>query len=137
MDVRSIRSRLSLPAVFLIALTLVLAPVAPALAGAGMLDTGSLIDQADSGDTRAHLLEQLHDAEVRAQLIEMGVDPKQAEDRVARLTDAELARLEAHLQTDPAGASGALGVVAIVFLVFVVLDAMGITDIFSFVQPSR
>ncbi|MGM0552317.1 MAG: PA2779 family protein [Pseudomonadota bacterium] len=125
------------PATFLLALTLGLLPASPALAGPGMLDTGSLIEEASADDPRTRLLNQLADAEVRAQLIAMGVDPERAEQRVVRLTDAELAQLEARMGTDPAGASGALGVVAIVFMVFVILDALGVTDIFSFVGPAR
>ncbi len=137
MRVPSFRQVLSAPAAFLVALALTLLPATPAFAGVGMLDTGSMIQQASADDTRAQLLEQLNDAEVRAQLIEMGVDPERAEQRVARLTDEELARLEAHMETDPAGAASALGVVAIVFVVFVILDAVGVTDIFSFVGPAR
>ncbi len=134
---RSFRRLLTFPAAFLVALTLGLLPASPALAGPGMLDTGSMIQQASADDTRARLLERIGDAEVRAQLIAMGVDPERAEERVARLTDEELVRLEAHMGTDPAGAAGALGVVAIVFMVFVILDALGVTDIFSFVGPAR
>lgn len=134
---RSFRRLLTFPAAFLVALTLGLLPASPALAGPGMLDTASMIQQASADDTRARLLERIGDAEVRAQLIAMGVDPERAEERVARLTDEELVRLEAHMGTDPAGAAGALGVVAIVFMVFVILDALGVTDIFSFVGPAR
>ncbi|WP_019625237.1 PA2779 family protein [Thioalkalivibrio sp. ALJT] len=137
MRVPSFRQVLSAPAAFLVALALTLLPATPAFAGAGMLDTGSLIQQASVADTRAQLLERLDDSEVRARLVEMGVDPERAEQRVARLTDAELARLEAHMDTDPAGAVGAIGVVAIVFLMFVILDAVGVTDVFSFVGPAR
>ncbi|WP_018141166.1 PA2779 family protein [Thioalkalivibrio sp. ALJ7] len=132
------RRVLSAPAAFLVALALTLLPATPAFAEVGMLDTGSMIQQASADDTRAQLLEQLNDAEVRAKLVEMGVDPERAEQRIARLTPDELARLEAHMETDPAGAAGSvLGVVAIVFVVFVILDAVGVTDIFSFVGPAR
>ncbi|WP_018871676.1 PA2779 family protein [Thioalkalivibrio sp. ALJ16] len=133
----SFRRVLSAPAAFLVALCLTLLPATPAFAGVGMLDTGSMIQQASAEDTRAQLLKQLDDAEVQARLIDMGVDPERAQERVARLTDEELAYLEAHMETDPAGAASALGVVAIVFVVFVILDAVGVTDIFSFVGPAR
>lgn len=138
MRVQSFRRVLSAPAAFLVALALTLLPATPAFADVGMLDTGSMIQQARADDTRAQLLEQLNDAEVRAQLVEMGVDPQRAQERVARLTDDELAQLEAHMETDPVGAVGSvLGAVAIVFVVFVILDAVGVTDIFSFVGPAR
>lgn len=102
-----------------------------------MVGTRALIDQAQAEDTRAQLLERLEEASVQEQLIAMGVDPEQARERVARLTDEELAELEARMDSEPVGAAGALGVVAIVFLVFVITDALGVTDIFSFVQPPR
>ena len=103
--------------------------------GGQMVGTRALIDQAQAEDTRAELLERLEEASVQEQLIAMGVDPEQARERVARLTDEELAELEARMDSEPAGAAGALGVVAIVFLVFVITDALGVTDIFSFVHP--
>ncbi|WP_026300988.1 MULTISPECIES: PA2779 family protein [unclassified Thioalkalivibrio] len=128
---------LSAPAAFLIALALALLPATPAFASAGMLDTGSMIQQASADDTRAQLLKQLDDQAVREKLVEMGVDPDRAQERVARLTPEELAHLEARMETDPAGAAGVVGVVAIVFVVLVILDAVGVTDIFSFVGPAR
>ncbi|WP_019588983.1 MULTISPECIES: PA2779 family protein [unclassified Thioalkalivibrio] len=100
-----------------------------------MVGTRALIDQVQAEDTRAQLLERLDDASVQEQLIAMGVDPEQARERVARLTDEELAELEARIDSEPVGAAGALGVVAIVFLVFVITDALGVTDIFAFVHP--
>ncbi|WP_017925641.1 PA2779 family protein [Thioalkalivibrio sp. HL-Eb18] len=131
------RRWLSAPAAFLIALALALLPATPAFAGVGMLDTGSMIQQASADDTRAQLLKQLDDQAVREKLVEMGVDPDRAQERVARLTPEELAHLEARMETDPAGAAGVVGVVAIVFVVLVILDAVGVTDIFSFVGPAR
>nr|WP_018936512.1 PA2779 family protein [Thioalkalivibrio sp. ALJ24] len=104
--------------------------------GGQMVGTRAMIDQAQAEDTRAELLERLEEASVQEQLIAMGVDPEQARERVARLTDEELAELEARMDSEPAGAAGgALGVVAIVFLVFVITDALGVTDIFAFVHP--
>lgn len=131
------RRWLSAPAAFLIAMALALLPATPAFAGVGMVDTGSMIQQTSADDTRAQLLKQLDDQAVREKLVEMGVDPDRAQERVARLTDDELAQLEARMETDPAGAAGVVGVVAIVFIVFVILDAVGVTDIFSFVGPAR
>lgn len=127
----------------LLALGLALLPVTPALAETGeraeagtghMVDTRSLIDQTQSEDTRAELLERLDEAAVQEQLIAMGVDPEQARERVARLTDDELAELEARMDSEPVGATGVLGVLAIVFVVFVITDALGVTDVFPFVQ---
>jgi len=119
---------------FLFALLLTLLPVSPLMAG--MLDTGALIHAATAGAERAALVQRLGSPDVRDALIRMGVDPVDAETRVARLTDAEIADLNARLDQLPAGA-GALEVAVIVFLVLVVTDLIGLTNIFAFIRPAR
>ena len=120
--------------IFLCALLLALLPATPLMAG--MLDTNTLITAAGADADRAVLVQRLGSAELQSALTRMGVDPADAQARADRLTDAEVADLNARLDRLPAGA-GALEAVLIVFLVFVITDALGITDIFSFVQPSR
>ncbi len=68
--------------------------------------------------------------DVRSAMIELGVEPQQAQLRVASLSDAELAQLEGQLQQLPAGGS-ALGVVGAVFLVLLILEITGVIDIFK------
>ena len=126
---RSARALISL-----FALLLALLPATPVMAG--MLDTNTLITAAGADADRAALAQRLGSGELRSALARMGVDPADAQARADRLTDAEVADLNARLDQLPAGA-GALEAVLIVFLVFVITDALGITDIFSFVQPTR
>jgi len=120
--------------IFLCAVLLALLPATPVMAG--MLDTNTLITAAGADADRAALAQRLGSGELQSALTRMGVDPVDAEVRVERLTPAQAADLNARLDQLPAGA-GALEAVVIVFLVFVITDALGITDIFSFVQPSR
>ncbi|AHE99764.1 PA2779 family protein [Thioalkalivibrio paradoxus] len=115
-------------------LLLTLLPATPALSG--MLGTDALIATASAEPARAALLQRLDAQEVGAALERLGVDRADAEARIARLTDAEVAELHARLDALPAGA-GALETVLIVLLVFVITDALGITDIFTFVRPAR
>ncbi len=68
--------------------------------------------------------------DVRGAMIELGVDPQQAQLRVASLSDAELTQLEGQLQQLPAGGS-ALGLVGAVFLVLLILEITGVVDIFK------
>ena len=68
--------------------------------------------------------------DVRSAMIELGVDPQQAQLRVASLSDAELAQLAGQLQQLPAGGS-ALGLVGAVFLVLLILEITGVVDIFK------
>nr|WP_296749597.1 DUF6627 family protein [Thioalkalivibrio sp.] len=120
--------------IFLCTLLLALLPATPVMAG--MLDTNTLITAAGADADRAALVQRLASEEFRSALARMGVDPADAQVRVDRLTPTQIADLNARLDQVPAGA-GALEVVLIVFLVFVITDALGITDIFAFVRPTR
>jgi hypothetical protein len=120
--------------IFLCALLLTLLPATPVLAG--MLDTNTLIAAAGADADRAALVQRLGSGDLRSALTRMGVDPDNAQARVDRLTDAEVAELNARLEQLPAGA-GVLEVLLILFLVFVIMDALGVTDIFPFVNPPR
>lgn len=122
------------PLLFLCTLLLVLLPATPLMAG--MLDTNTLITAAGADADRAALVHRLGSEELRSALARMGVDPAAAQVRVDRLTPAQVADLNARLDQLPAGA-GVLEVVLIVFVVFVITDALGITDIFPFVRPTR
>jgi hypothetical protein len=119
---------------FLCILFLTLLPATPVLAG--MLDTNTLIAAAGADPERAALVPRLGSGELQSALARLGVDPAAAQARVDRLTDAEIAELNARLDELPAGA-GVLGVVAVVFLVLVIMDALGITNIFAFVHPAN
>ena len=68
--------------------------------------------------------------DVRKAMIGLGVDPVEAQQRVASLSDAELTRLEGQLQQLPAGGT-ALGLVGAVFLVLLILEITGVVDIFK------
>ena len=68
-------------------------------------------------------------ADVQQAMIAMGVDPLQAQLRVASLNEQELAQLQGHLDTLPAG--GILEVIGLVFLVLLILELTGAIDIFK------
>lgn len=55
---------------------------------------------------RAAVLEVLARADTASQLQAMGVDPLQARDRVAAMSDHEVAQLAADIRQAPAGADG-------------------------------
>jgi Family of unknown function (DUF6627) len=67
---------------------------------------------------------------VRAQLIQLGVDPQDAQARVAALTDSELAKLNQRLDKLPAGGD-VLAVIGIVFVVLLILELTGVINIFK------
>ena len=66
---------------------------------------------------------------VRDALINLGVDPAQAELRVASLSNRELAELQNHLEELPAG--GILGLIGAVFVILLILELTGVIDIFK------
>jgi hypothetical protein len=68
--------------------------------------------------------------EVREQMVALGVEPAQVEQRIAALTDAELRTLAGQMADMPAGGD-ALAIIGIVFLVLLILEAVGVIDIFK------
>jgi hypothetical protein len=68
---------------------------------------------------------------VRGQLVGLGVDPKDAQARVASLTDGELAMLNQRIDTLPAGGDSFLAIIGIVFIILVILELVGVTNIFK------
>jgi hypothetical protein len=92
---------------------------------------------AQAAAQRAHVLSYLDRADVAAGLAEKGVSADQARERVAALTDAEVAQLAHTLDTAPAGASDVLGVIVFVFLILLLTDILGLTKVFPFTRSVR
>lgn len=67
--------------------------------------------------------------DVRQAMERLGVDPADAEARVAALSEAELQQLHARLDELPAG--GVLAVIGVVFIVLLILELVGVTNIFT------
>lgn len=113
-----------------LALNLATLGVTPA-ANAGVV--GSLAyAEAQARDQRvARVQTFLTQEHVSAQLIAMGVDPADAAERVAALTDQELAQIEGQIDTLPAGGTSLLAVIGVVFVVIIILDLLGVTDVFK------
>ena len=124
------------PARFVLVLlcTLVLLAGSMGSAFAGMVGTDQLLVTEQAQMDRQQLLVTLSREDVRQQLSYMGVDPLQAAERVARMTNEEILVLSEGIGDLPAG-SGVLGVVLVVFIVFVITDVIGATDIFPFIRP--
>ncbi len=113
------------------------------VAGLGLLSTtfAGVVNAAMIGTQPAVTMEQraeyvsdikgwLAQDEVRKQLVELGVDPADASDRVASMTAEELQTLHTRIDELPAGA-GVIEVIGIVFVVLLILELVGVTNIFS------
>ena len=84
---------------------------------------------------RVERIDRIHAALARADvqraMIALGVDAGDAAQRVAALSDAELAALEGKLNELPAGSTGVIAVVGIVAIVFIILELVGVTNVFT------
>lgn len=123
------------PLAVLLSLLLALTPVMSAQAA--MVGNSELLANSASQHTRDSLQQLLDRQDAQQQLQTLGVSPEWARDRVAHLSDSELARINQGIENLHAGGSSVLGVILIIFIVFIITDAIGATDIFSFVHPVR
>ena len=101
-------------------------------ANATMVSTTSLLQGNHSishGEDITNMRLGLSDA-----LVHYGVSTQDADSRVALLTNDQVAMLNNQLADMPAGGD-VLGLVVLVFLIFVITDAVGATDVFTFVDP--
>lgn len=99
-------------------------------AGAGVIGTEAAMQSDDRNARIERINSVLSRDNVEQQLRKLGVDSADAKQRIAALSDAELASLEQRMDELPAGA-GALEVLGIVLLVLLVLELVGVTDIFK------
>lgn len=102
----------------------------------GIVSTERMIQQQFEVMDKASLVAMFDRDDVRQQLIERGVDPDYARERVAALSDAQVEELKAGIDQLPAG-SGVVGILIAVILVLIILDVVGVTNIFSFIHPPR
>ena len=114
--------------IFPLLFTFLLVNVLTPAANAAVIDTQTLL--AVESESPQAVLAFLARQDVREQMVALGVDPDDAADRVALLTDQELVELQSRIGELPAGSS-ALAVLGAVFLVLIVLELVGVTNIFS------
>ena len=119
----------------LLAFSLLSLTVGSGAAQAALIPTSELQRSEQLQYDRQALVELLAQEDVQGKLLALGVDPADAKQRVNHLTADELVQLNGHISELPAGSSSVAGVILTVFIVFVITDALGATDIFSFVDP--
>ena len=100
-------------------------------ASAGIIGTADAIATAQQQSDLAVVRGALARAEVRDQMVKLGVDPAQVDGRLAALTPSELSKLAGDIQQAPAGGDSALAVIGIVFVVLLILELTGVIDIFK------
>ena len=98
--------------------------------------TAAVINTQDalSAEARANTEDSVRSAlardDVRQAMERLGVDPLDAQARVASLSDAELVRMQGELDRLPAGGN-AIAVIGVVFLVLLILELVGVTNVFN------
>jgi len=104
---------------------------------ASMISTGTAVDTHRALEARDFMNDYMARADVRQELVNMGVSPQEAEMRVAALSDAEIISLSDTIKDSPAGA-GAIGAVVgaalIIFLVMLITDITGHTNVYNFTR---
>ena len=118
----------------MLSLSLIILPIMPAQAA--MIGNADLLSSTSVSIDRTVLHEVLDRDSVQQQLSALGITQKQAMERIAQMTDQEIAHLNQQLAELPAGGD-VLGLVVLIFIVFIITDAIGATDIFPFVHPVR
>jgi hypothetical protein len=121
------------PMIWLMSLMLAILPVIPAQAA--MIGTGQLVNPDQSRPAQDKVREFLARDAARKQLQAWGVSQEWARERVARLNDSELARINQAIDQQHAGGTSILGVLVLIFIVFVITDVIGATNIFPFIHP--
>lgn len=100
-------------------------------AAAAVISTQDALSAEAREARETQVRETLARDDVRAAMEQLGVNPADADVRVASLSDAELMQLQGQLDRLPAGGDSALVVIGIVFLVLLILELTGVTNVFN------
>jgi hypothetical protein len=101
---------------------------------ADYIDNPELFTSEQNQLDKAQLKDFFSTAEAQEKLIEMGVPPKLAMERIDQLTPQEVAQFNQDVENMPAG-SGVLGIIVLFAVIFIITDVIGATDIFPFIKP--
>ena len=104
---------------------------------AGVISTKDVLHESTSNATINGFLAK---QEVQAKLAELGVSSENIQNRIASLTDEEIAQINEKIDSMPAGgnAGGAiLGVLVFIFIVLLITDILGFTKVFNFTRSAR
>ena len=84
---------------------------------------------------RARIIAALSRDDVQSALVARGIDPTQAQERVAALTDEEASTMANQLDSAPAG--GIIGAIVLIFVVLLITDILGFTKVYPFTRSLR
>ncbi len=100
-------------------------------AAAAVIGTSDAMRTVAQSDALSDIEAVLARADVQAVLVAHGVTVEDAMNRIAALSEEELASLQQEFEQLPAGGIGLFEVLGITFLVLLILELTGVTNIFS------
>ena len=109
-------------------------------ARAGIIGTEAVINTLQGEKSRSRITAFLDRQEVQEAFLQKGIDPSQAKNSVANLTDREISRLCNVLDQLPAGGDGigtVVGAAVLIFIILLITDILGFTNVFPFVKHTK
>ena len=105
----------------------------PHMVRAEMIGVQMLMDAQQRAEKVDKARTFLQRQDVQEQMILLGANPDEVQQRVEALSDRELNLLAQHIDNLPAGAGAEviLVVIGIVFIVLLILELVGVTNVFS------
>jgi hypothetical protein len=124
----------------LLAVVMLVVSMPLGVARAALVTTEQMLEESSDAGDRARVQAFVSRADVREQMVALGVDPDEAAARVAALSDAQVREIATQLDHLPAGQSAiaaVIGAAVFIFLVLLITDLLGLTHIFPFVNHPR
>ncbi|MCK8515122.1 PA2779 family protein [Methylonatrum kenyense] len=90
-------------------------------AAAGIVGTDTVISESATAEKRAQVMSLLERDDVQERLVEYGVSPEEAKERVASMTNEELAQMAERIDEMPAGASALVLALVLVILIIILV----------------
>ncbi|MDU0112985.1 PA2779 family protein [Psychrosphaera aquimarina] len=100
---------------------------------AGVVGSDTVLTQIQGEYSKQQLVSMVSNEDVLAKLEALGVDAQTAQTKISQMTNSELLAFNQQLNDAPAG--GIVGTAITVFIVLAVLDLLGVTDLFTFIDP--
>lgn len=97
---------------------------------AAMIGTDQILAGDSVQQQRDYIREMLNREEIQEQMISLGVNPADAQQRVDAMTESEIQMLAGQLEELPAGGS-AVGLLAFVLIVLLITDLLGVTNVYN------
>ncbi len=107
---------------------------------AKMVGTDEVIAEQRSDADREKIVNFMSRDDVQAEMQSLGIDPDEAMNRVATLSDQEVQQVAGKLDQLPAGegvVGPIVGAIVLIFLVLLITDLLCLTNVFDFTRCAR